>query len=119
MINKDRIVPITVVDLLTMYGNIMTLAGTSVTAISATDTGVFEAEDATGTMLADEPVKRFDFGGTPSSATVYFIPTYNFEGFTIGGEKVEAAGDTVEADGRTLYTAVPSSGTVTFTKVGF
>ena len=34
MINADRIVPVTQVDLLTLYGNIMKLAGTTVTAAS-------------------------------------------------------------------------------------
>ena len=33
MINSDRIVPVTKVDLLTLYGNIMKLAGTTVTKL--------------------------------------------------------------------------------------
>lgn len=119
MINKDRIVPITVTDLLTMYGNIMTLAGTTVTSASATSPGVFETDDASGNILANEPVKSFDFGGTPDSPVLYFIPSYSYEGFTVGGNVATMAGDEVDPDGRTLYTATPSGSTVTIAKIGF
>ena len=119
MINKDRIVPITVIDLITMYGTVMKLNGTAVTAEQAKNPGIFDVEDAAGDILAAEPVKTFEFSGTPSSATVYFVPAYDYAGFTIGGTDAEMAGDAIDADGRTLYKAEPSGTTVTVTKIGF
>lgn len=118
MINTNRIVPITVTDLITLYGTIMKLAGTSVTAVDATTTnGEFELEEGSGNFLASEPVKKFTFGSSVSSAVVYFVPAYDFDGF----ESDTSRGDlsAKELDGRTLYSATLSSGTITIAKVGF
>lgn len=119
MINTDRIVQVAEIDLLTLYGNIMTLAGTSISAVSATDPAVFELAEGSGNLLADEPVKTFDFGESVTSAVVYFIPALDFEGFSIAGTVATTTGATVNPDGRTLYTATLSSGTITIAKVGF
>jgi hypothetical protein len=48
---------------------------------------------------------------------VYFVPAYDFAGFAKTGATITESGD-VDADGHTLYKAVLSSGTVTYTKVG-
>lgn len=119
MINADRIVPVQKTDLLTLYGNIMKLAGTNVSKVSAATPGVFALTSGSGNLLADEPVKTLDFGSSVTSAVVYFIPTYDYAGFSIAGTAVETAGADVDADGVTLYTATLSSGTVTIAKVGF
>lgn len=119
MINTDRIVQVSVIDLLTLYGNILTIAGTSVTAVQATDPAIFELTEGSGNLLAAEPVESLDFGESVTSATVYFIPAYNYSGFSVAGTAVTTEGDTVNPDGRTLYTATLSSGTVTIAKVGF
>ena len=119
MINTDRIVQVSVIDLLTLYGNIMKLAGTSVAAVSATNPAIFEITEGSGNLLANEPVKTLDFGSGVTTAVVYFIPALNFEGFSIAGTAVTTAGATVNPDGRTLYTATLSSGTVTIAQVGF
>ncbi len=119
MINADRIVPVQKTDLLTLYGNIMKLAGTTVSKVSATTPGEFALTSGSGNLLADEPVKTLDFGSSVTSAVVYFIPTYDYAGFSIAGTAVETAGADVDADGATLYTATLSSGTVTIAKVGF
>jgi hypothetical protein len=119
MINTDRIVQVSVIDLLTLYGNIMILAGTTVAAVSATNPAVFELAEGSGNLLADEPVKTLDFGEDVTSAVVYFIPALDFEGFSIAGTAVTTAGATVNPDGRTLYTATLASGTVTIAQVGF
>ena len=116
MINSDRIVPVTQVDLLTLYGNIMKLAGTTVAAVEAGEPGVFSIESGSGNLLAAEPVKSCDFG--ISACKLYFIPAYDFEGFSVSGAAVTPTGD-MEADGRTLYTATLASGAVTVAKVGF
>lgn len=120
MINADRIVPVTQVDLLTLYGNIMKLAGTSVTAAEAVEAGVFEltGSGSIGNMIANEPVKSCDFKSGVTAAVLYFIPAYDFEGFKVAGTAVTPSG-TMVADGRTLYTATLSTGAVTVAKVGF
>lgn len=119
MINTNRIVPVSRVDLLTLYGNIMTLAGTTVGAVEAAQPGVFVVSTGSGNKIANEPVKSFDFASGVSSMTVYFIPAYDYEGFKVQGTAVETAGVDVDADSSTLYTATLSTGTVTIAKVGF
>lgn len=118
MINADRIVPVTQVDLLTLYGNIMKLAGTTVTALKADKIGTFVMSSGSGNVLANEPVKSFDFASGVTSAKLYFIPAYDFEGFKVAGSAVTPTGE-MKADGRTLYTATLASGAVTIAKVGF
>lgn len=120
MINADRIVPVTQVDLLTLYGNIMKLAGTTVTAAEAVDPGVFELTGSgnIGNKVAAEPVKSCDFKSGVTAGVLYFIPAYDFEGFKVAGTSVVPSG-TMAADGRTFYTATLSSGAVTIAKVGF
>lgn len=118
MINTNRIVPIMATDLLTMYGNILVIAGETVDAVQATNPGVFEVESATNDLIAAEPIKTMDFASGVSTATVYFIASYDYEGFTIDGAAATVTGD-VEADGSTLYKAELASNAITVTKVGF
>lgn len=119
MINDKRIVSVTKVDLLTLYGNIMKLAGTSVAAVNASTPGVFTVSTGSGNVIAAEPVKSFDFASGVSAMVAYFIPAFDYEGFKVAGTAVVTAGADVDADGATLYTATLSSGTVTIAKVGF
>ena len=119
MINTERIVPVNETDLITLYGTMMKLAGTSVTAVEAVDPAVFALTSGSGNLLANEPVKTLDFGASVTAAVVYFVPALNYEGFSIAGTKAETAGAEVTADGKTLYTATLSSGTITIAKVGF
>lgn len=121
MINTDRIVPITAVDLITMYGLILKLAAsTAPTALAADDTaGDFTVSTNSATLLASEPVKSLNFGSDVTAGTVYFVAAYDYTGFSINGTATTTAGTTVEPDGRTLYSATLSSGTVTIAKVGF
>lgn len=119
MINQDRIVPVTATDLITLYGLILNVGGKKVTALEATDTaGDFSVTEADGALLANEPVATLDFGEDVSTASVYFVPAYDYAGFTINGSAITPTGD-VEADGRTLYLASLADGAVTITKVGF
>lgn len=120
MINTDRIVPITKEDLISMYGLILlqASANSSMTALQADDVeGDFSC--GTGIHLAAEPVKTCDFTG--ASGTLYFVPAFDYVGFTKSGAAVTVAANdvTVDPDGHTLYKAVLSSGTVTITKAGF
>ena len=117
MINYDRIVPVTQVDLLTLYYNMMKLAGTTVAVLEAANIGEFVMASGSGNVLAAEPVKSFDFASGVTSAKLYFIPAYDFEGFKVAGSAVTPTGN-MAADGRTLYTATLASGAVTIAKVG-
>lgn len=121
MINESRIVPIEVYDLLSMIGLVMKLNGTSVSAVNATNPAVFEVTGSgdIGNKLASEPVKSLDFASGVTAAVVYFVPSYDYEGFSVNDVKVTTAGADVTPDGRTLYTATLSSGNVTIAKVGF
>lgn len=125
MINNDRIVPITAVDLISMYGLILKAAaaaasGTAPTALAATNTaGDFVQSTNSATVIASEPVASFTFGSSVTAGTVYFVPAYDYTGFSKTGATITTAGVDVEADGRTLYSATLASGTVTFAKVGF
>lgn len=125
MINKDRIVPIQAVDLISMYGLILLQANgnSSLVALdSASVDGEFEVASSAGSLLiADEPVKSLDFASGYSAGTVYFVPAYDYAGFSIDGSAVTPTvpEEGILADGRTLYKAVLSSGAVTITKVGF
>lgn len=109
MINKDRIVPVQKTDLLTLYGTVLNLIGTSHTVLESPDVdGDFEVPAAGGTCLCNQPAKTIDFGEA-TAATVYFIPAYDFAGF---GE--EYTGDVV-ADGATLHKAVLADSAITVT----
>ena len=125
MINTDRIVSVTATDLITLYGTILKFvlaqdSGT-IAAAQASDPGVFKLTSGSGNLLANEPVKSLDFGSSVTSAVVYFVADYNYEGFSIAGVKATPAEGSVDvvADGSTLYTATLSSGAITIAKVGF
>lgn len=119
MINTNRIVPVQKIDLITLYAVIMSLAGTSYTTIDATDVeGDFVMSSGSGNVVASQPVTTFDFATGVSSAKVYFVPSFDYAGFSINGTAVTTAGATVAPDGVSLYTATLSSGTVTIAKVG-
>ena len=118
MINSDRIVPITKVDLISMYGLILLQDSnnSSMAALQA-DTVDGQFSCGTGIKLAAQPVKSCNF--TSTSGTLYFVADYDYVGFTKAGAAVTMAGATVVADGHTLYKAVLSSSTVTISKMGF
>lgn len=120
MINTNRIVPVTAIDLISLYGLILKAAGTTLTAADAkTVDGQFEIETAANALICSEPVKSVDFDESLNSATVYFVPGYDYQGFTKDGAAVTKAGVDVVADGCTLYSATLSTNTVTFAKIGF
>lgn len=121
MINNERIVPITSIDLISMYGLILAASavaasGTAPTALAATTTdGQFTVGEA-GTYIASEPVQTLNF---TAECEVYFVAAYDYSGFGVNGIPVTTSGNTVLADARTLYRAKMSGGSVAITKVGF
>ena len=119
MINKDRIVQVSAIDLISLYGLILQQNNATLAAVdSSTVDGQFEITAASTPLIADEPVQSVDFTSSVSSATLYFVPALDYAGFTKAGVAVTPTGD-VEPDGRSLYKAVLASGGITITKVGF
>lgn len=108
MINNDRIVPVTTTDLLSLYGLILILTGVNVAALAALNVEGDFLVAANGTYLANQPVDSLDFADTVTAATVYFVPSFEYD-----GEGVE------DADGHTLYKATLADAAVTIEKVGF
>ena len=83
--------------------------------------GNFKVTSGSAPLIATQPVETIDIDATASSvssATIYFVPAYDYKGFTIDGSAVTPTGS-VDADGVTLYKAVLSTGAITITKVGF
>lgn len=120
MINKNRVVSVTATDLVSLYALILKVAGNTIEKVDAkTPEGIFEIdENPTDDLIASEPVKSFDFAGTTDAAVVYFVPTYDYEGFKIAGAAVVATGDEVVADHANLYKATLATGAVAIEKVG-
>jgi hypothetical protein len=124
MINKDRIVPVQATDLLSLYGLILKMDSnnSSLAKLDALDVdGAFKVTSGSAPLLCSQPAETIDIDATASSvssATIYFVPAYDYKGFTIDGSAVTPTGS-VDADGCTLYKAVLSSGAITITKVGF
>lgn len=125
MINTDRIVPATKTDLLTLYGNIMTIAEMNIAALEATNPGEFEVSEnpTSDFLLANEPVTTIELDTAVTAVDIYFVAAHDFAGFTQGGETITLGGgltlDDVDTDGATLYQLNLSSGTFHLTKVGF
>ena len=120
MINNDRIVQVSSIDLLSLYATILKVAGTTLTVEDAVNPGIFEVDEApqSGSLIASEPVASLDFASGVSSATLYFVPSYDYKGFTINGTAVVTTGDTVKADGRSLYLATLSGGGISIAAKG-
>lgn len=120
MINTERTVPVTDIDLITLYTRMFSIANVTVAKLAATALGTFQVTDGTSALLCAEPAKVIDIDATASSvsaATIYFVPAYDYEGFTIDGVKVTPTGS-VDADPGALYKAVLATGAITITKVG-
>ena len=122
MINKDRIVPIQKMDLLTMIGTILALHGTSYAVLAAsTVEGAFSVtgSGAAGNKLANQPVQSLDFASGVTSGTVYFVAAYDYAGITGAGAAATIADGSaaVNPDGVTVYKAALASGEVTITAV--
>ena len=123
MINTNRIVPVMAVDLISLYGLILkqNSDNSGLVALAATDPEVFIQSTNSAVALANEPLQSLNFASGVTAGTVYFVPAYDYVGFSINGvaETPAEGSATVNPDGRTLYKAVLSSGDITITQVGF
>lgn len=120
MINTDRIVAVQKIDLISLYALILQQTVTNIAPAAASDVeGNFEIAAADTPLIANEPVATCDFGEEVTSATVYFVPAYDYAGFTADGAVLTVSGDDVNPDGRSLYKAELASGAVTITQIGF
>lgn len=126
MINNDRIVSVTNIDLISLYGLVLkqdTTNNSTLAKLAANAIGEFQIKSGSAPLLAAEPAKIIDIDATASSVsacTFYFVAAYDYKGISIDGTIVEPAdgSDDVVPDG-TLYKAVLATGAVTITKVGF
>lgn len=118
MINTNRIVPVQKIDFLSLIGTVLNLTNTSYTVLqSTTIEGAFSVtgSGAAGNFLCNQPMQSLDFGEA-TSATVYFVAAYDYQGMTIAGVATTPTG-AVNPDGITLYKAVLADGGVTITAV--
>lgn len=124
MINANRVVPIQAVDLISMYGLILLQDSNNanLTAVAASNVeGDFSITSAANPLILNEPVQSVNIASGVSSATMYFVAGYNYEGFLLNNVAVTPTvpSEGILNDGATLYKAVLSAGAVTITKVGF
>ena len=118
MVNSNRIVPNTAIDLLTNYSVILNASGKELVKVSADSPGEFKiGELLAGNLFFDEPVKSVSFAADTANVTMYFVAAYDFEGFKEGDSDIAVEGN-IDPDGRTLYKAVISNGTAQITAVG-
>lgn len=121
MINTNRIVPVQATDLLSLYGLILLQDSnnSAMTALQSNDVEGNFTVSTTGIKLAAQPLVSANF--TAASGTLYFVADYAYEGFNVNGSAATIADNdvVVNPDGKTLYKAVLSSGTITITQVGF
>lgn len=123
MINDERIVPVAETDLITLYGNMLAIAaaaasGTAPEKLAATNPAEFTVSTNSKTYIAAEPVKTLNFGSSITASTIYFVPAYDYTGFTKDSATLTVTGE-VSPDGKTLYSATLSTNALTLAKVGF
>lgn len=124
MINKDRIIPVQATDLLSLYSVVLKMDSNNATLakLDALDVnGNFKVTSGSAPLICSQPVETIDIDATASSvsaATIYFVPAYDYVGFSIDGTAVEVTGD-IEADGASLYVATLSGGSFSVAKIGF
>ena len=120
MVNTERIVQVTTTDLLTLYSVILMQNGdnSSMALAESSDVEGNFTISTTGVKLANQPVKKVNFTG--ASGTLYFVASFDYDGFYINGtfEEPQAGSAEVAKDRCSLYKAVLSSGDITITKVG-
>lgn len=118
MINKDRIVPVTATDLISLYSLIVGSYGSPVEKLDPVDVnGTFEVSESNKTYMASQPVKKLNVAAGVQ-AIVYCVIDYGFEGAFVDGAKMTIDHDP-DADGCTLYDLELDDTDCLVTKHGF
>ena len=121
MINSNEIVPITKIDLLSLYYLILSgqSANEDMEAIYGENGigGKFTVSVANALCFCAAPVESIEFASGATGAKVYFVPDYNYSGITVDGVQVETTGADINANGADLYLAEIGSGTMTIYQV--
>lgn len=110
MINKDRIVPITATDLLTLIYTEQAINESKFALATTNKVGCFDIQsnpaDASAYLCA-EPVKEMNISSALTTPII-FIPDYDFKGITVDGNPAAlgTGSDDIIADGVSLYTAI-------------
>ncbi len=119
MINTERQVPVTEVSLLDIYFNVFAVAmgGDAPEKLVATNPGEFTVATNSKVYLANEPVKSLNFGSSVTAGEVYFVPAYDYVGFSINGTATATVGDDVKTSGYGFYSAVLDDGDVVITAI--
>ena len=115
MINKNRIVPVTKTDLLTLYATSINvtqnmLGGNSLAILSPEDDqgNFLVMENSRVTYFCNQPVKTLCFA-TIGPVSVYFVAAYDFEKVYVGEDDTYIEGSLrnsdVKKDCATLYFA--------------
>jgi len=119
---SGKVVPVTAIDLISMYGLILKVNGVEVVALDERKADGTYRGTSEGLTICSTPMKSFELGETGNpSKTIYFVPSHDYVGFIGRNGAISATGDTVEPDGKTLYKAVTSftaGGSANITKVG-
>ena len=104
MINKNRIVPVTKTDLLTLYATninfvLTTSEANSLTILNPEDVqGNFLLKENSGVMyFCNQPVKSLNIS-TIGPVTVFFVAAYDFEKVYVNEEDVFAEGSLLNSD---------------------
>lgn len=114
MINKDRIVPITATDLLTLIYTEQAINNSKFALATTNKVGCFDIQsnpaDASAYLCA-EPVKEMNISSALTTP-ITFIPDYDFKGITVDGNSatLRPDSDSIIADGVSLYMVVYDSG---------
>ena len=119
MVNENRIVPVTKMDLISLFGSVISLLyalpdlPSTLQLLGTSEIGVFDIT-AVGGYLLTEPAKIINLPASFSDGAVVFIPGYDFEGFTIAGVKAEYSDEGIipKSTPNTLYMATIVDGEV-------
>lgn len=115
MINKNKIVPVTKTDLLSLYGTVIALNNKGdLTVLEAEDGNFVVSENPDDAALCNRPVKTLEFGDDVTEAEVYFVAAYDFVGITPAPSGTVPE---IKADANSLYKAELADSAITVTAI--
>jgi hypothetical protein len=125
MINNDRIVPITAIDLISIYALILK-AGNVVSEVKnpTTTDGHYEitwtTSNGPSAIICTEPVSSVNYTSSAGNIKLYFVAAHDFKGITRNGVPMTGHNGTILPDGKTLWLIEPTGSTdYTVSKYGY